>query len=215
MPVNPFEALGPTVVVAAVAGNLVRSKAHGVRVAAAACGAIVTNLPIGPATPAVYFVGTVGPVSAASLVLAAGWLNAAIMRSPCRPSRAILVCLALTGAVFYPLTYGLTNFDPYEFGYSGLVVPVFMLGLVLIGWFARAADIQIWIALAALLYGIGAYDSTNLWDYLIFPVDPVVAAGILLVRWQCGRGNADSSLTLKGSLARIRRHSPAAANTSR
>ncbi len=187
MPINPFEVLGPTLLVAALAGNLVRSKAGSVRILASTCGAAVTNLPMGPATPATFFLGTVGPVSAATLVFAAGYLCAAIMKQQYRISRALLTCLIITGAVFYPLTFGLSNFDPYDLGYRGLTVPALMFAFVLVGWSARAIDIQLWIALAALLYMIGAYDSNNLWDYLIFPADPIWAAGALVIDLQRGR----------------------------
>lgn len=191
MPINPFEVLGPTLLVAALAGNLVRSKAPGVRISVSTCGAVVTNLPIGPATPATFFLGTFGPVSAATLVVAAAYLYAAIMKRHYRPSRALLVCLAITGAVFYPLTFGLNNFDPYGLGYRGLAVPALMFAFVVVGWIARAADIQLWIALAALFYMVGAYDSNNLWDYLIIPTDPIFAAGVLAIGWQRGRGKSD------------------------
>ncbi len=182
MPINPFEALGPTLLAAALAGHLVRSKSPGVRIFAAACGAVVANLPIGPATPVTFFLGTFGPVSAATLVVTAGYLYAAIMKRTFYPSRVLLLCLAITGAVFYPLTFGLSSFDPYDLGFRGLTVPALMLAFVVVGWTARAIDIQFWIALAALLYMVGAYDSNNLWDYLIFPTDPILAAGVLAVR---------------------------------
>ena len=41
--------------------------------------------------------------------------------------------------------------------------------------------------MAGLLYGLGAYASRNLWDYLIFPLDPVVAAIVLVGRALSGR----------------------------
>ena len=191
MPINPFEVLGPTLLVAALAGNLVRSKAPGVRVLASTCGAVVTNVRIGPATPATFFLGTFGPVSAATLVLASAYFCAAIMKRHYRPSPALLVCLAMTGAVFYPLTFGLSNFDPYHLGYRGLAVPALMFAFVVVGWIARAADIQLWIALAALLYMVGAYDSNNLWDYLIIPTDPVFAAVALAFGLQHRRDKSD------------------------
>jgi hypothetical protein len=204
MPINPFEALGPTVLVASLAGNLVRRKSLGIRILASSAGAVVTNLPIGPATPATFFLGTVGPVSAATLVLAAGYLYAAITKQNYSASRALSVCLAITGAVFYPLTFGLSDFDPYDLGYRGFTVPLLMSAFVFVGWAARAVDIQCWIALAALLYIAGAYDSNNLWDYLIFPTDPILAAGALAIDLQRGRlkfgGRAKSDCQPNGPL---------------
>jgi hypothetical protein len=68
-----------------------------------------------------------------------------------------------------------------------------MLGYLLIGWIARAPDIPCWIGLAALLYLLDANNSSNLWDYLLFPLDVIVAAVGLALAWHRGRhssGNA-------------------------
>jgi hypothetical protein len=103
------------------------------------------------------------------------------MDLPFRQPRALLVCLVVTGAVFYPLTFGLSDFDPYEHGYRGLMVPTLMLAFVLTGWIARSIAVPCWISLAALLYAFGAYDSNNMWDYLISPIDAIYAAGALVI----------------------------------
>jgi hypothetical protein len=184
VPVNLFELAGPMLVMAAFALALVHRQRLGVRVAAAICGAAAAFLPIGPTTPGLLLLGTAGPVSAATLVLVGNHAYGAIRHGSRRrrSSRALLVCLLVTGAAFYPLTFGLTSFDPYELGYRGAIVPALMLGYVVVGWLARAADILCWIALTALLYLLGAYDSNNFWDYLIFPTDPIYAAGALAVR---------------------------------
>ena len=99
-----------------------------------------------------------------------------------RSSRTMLVCLVVIGIVFYPLAAGLASFDLYELGYRGVAVPGIMLGLVAVGWMARAADVTVWIGLAALLYMFGAYDSNNLWDYLIVPTDAIYGAVVLAIR---------------------------------
>jgi hypothetical protein len=181
MPVNPLELLSPALLMAAFAAALVRSKGPSVRVAAAIGGAVLIFLPLGPTTPAAFFLGTFGPASAATLIFLAGYLYALTMNLPFRQPRALLVCLLVTGAAFYPLTFGFSNFDPYELGYQGLMAPALMLVFVLAGWFARSVAIPCWISLAALLYALGAYDSNNLWDYLISPVDAMYATGALVI----------------------------------
>jgi hypothetical protein len=181
MPLNPFGLLGPMLLMAALAATLARSRGFSTRVAAAIGGAVLTVLPLGPTTPAAFFLGTFGPASAAALILLGGYLYARAMDLPFRQPRALLGCLVVTGAVFYPLTFGFSDFDPYEHGYRGLMVPALMLGFVLIGWIARSVAIPCWISLAALLYTLGAYDSNNVWDYLISPLDVIYAAGALAI----------------------------------
>jgi hypothetical protein len=184
MPVNPFELAGPMLVVAALAVTFSRRWGNGLSIASAVLAVVLVSVPFGPASAATFFLGVFGPLSAATLMMLAKNLYAMIVnREEQRwPSSAMLVCLIAIGMAFYPLTFGLTNFDPYEFGYRGFAVPALMLVLVLIGWRTRATDILCWIALAALLYAFGAYDSRNSWDYLIVPFDPIYAAGALAVR---------------------------------
>jgi hypothetical protein len=181
MPLNPLELVGPALIIAAVAATLVGWRTFGIRVAAAICGAAVTLLPLGPTTPGAFILGTFGPASAATVLLVGAYLYSLIMSTPFRQPRAMLVCLAVTGVVFYPLTFGFSDFDPYEHGYRGLTVPALMLAFVLVGWIARSVAIPCWISLAALLYALGAYDSNNLWDYLISPVDAIYAADVLAI----------------------------------
>jgi hypothetical protein len=178
---KPLELLGPTLLMAAFVVTPVYSKRLGIRVLAAICGAATTFLPAGPTTLGECFLGTFGPVSAASLVIVAGYLHAIIIGATYRTSRAMLLCLAVVGLVFYPLTFGLSDFDPYDLGYRGLTIPALMLAFVLVGWITKSVDILCWIFLAALLYALGSYDSNNLWDYLIFPTDSIYAVGALVI----------------------------------
>jgi hypothetical protein len=190
--VNPLALLGPALILAAIAIVPVRNRRPGVRIVAAVCGAAAAFVPIGPSTFAAFFLGVVGPVSAATLVITGNLIRGALLGESRRawPSTAMLLCLLLTGLVFYPLTFGLSSFDPYELGYRGVFVPALMLAYVLVGWLARAADIPCWVGLASVLYLIGAYDSNNQWDYLIFPADPLCAAGVLALQaWSARRGS--------------------------
>jgi len=181
---KPLELLGPTLLMAAFVVATVYSKRFGIRVSAAICGAAITFLPAGPTTLGKFFLGTFGPVSAATLVIVAGYLHAVIIGATYRTSRAMLVCLGVVGLVFYPLTYGFSDFDPYDLGYRGLTIPALMLAFVLVGWIAKSVDILCWIFIAALLYALGSYDSNNLWDYLIFPTDSIYAVGALVMSAQ-------------------------------
>ena len=190
MPINPIELLGPALLLAAVAVTLVPSKRLLIRGFVAVCGGAtifitvatkIGPMSIGPATVGEYFLGTFGPVSAASLVIVGGYLHKKIIGEKYQTSHALLLCLTAVGLVFYPLTFGLSNFDPYELGYRGFSIPGLMFAFVVIGWVTRSVDVLCWIALAALLYAFGAYDSNNLWDYLIFPLDPIYAIVVLAI----------------------------------
>jgi len=187
VPVNALELVGPVLILATIAAAVIRPPRPVARLAVAACAGALAFLPVGPATIGAFLLAVFGPVSAATIVLCAIYLRTAIS-GPGRaqlPSRAFLLCLFVTGLVFYSLAFGLTTFDPYDLGYRGVTVPALMLVYLLIGWLARAPDIPCWIGLAALLYLIDASNSNNLWDYLLFPLDPVAAAlmlGIPLAR---------------------------------
>ncbi|MEP7031548.1 MAG: hypothetical protein ABI830_11495 [Pseudolabrys sp.] len=185
MPVNPFELAGPGLLAASFAATLSWRWGYRLSLACGLIAAVLALIPFGPASAATAFLGIFGPLSAATLVLLAKGLYALSIKQEAQrwPSSAMLICLAVIGMAFYPLTFGLTDFDPYEFGYRGVAVPALMLLLVFIGWRMRAADILFWVALAALLYTFGAYDSRNLWDYLIVPFDPIYAIGAMAFRF--------------------------------
>jgi hypothetical protein len=187
MPVNSMELIGPILILAVIATALLHRLRPVGRFTIAACAGALAFLPVGATTIGAFLLAIFGPVSAATIVLCATYLHSTVTgsRKPRLPSRAFLLCLLVTGVVFYPLTFGLTTFDPYDLGYRGLTMPALMLGYLLVGWFAGACDIACWIALAALLYLIDASDSRNLWDYLLFPLDPIAAAlglGLPLIR---------------------------------
>jgi hypothetical protein len=187
MSVKWLELIGPILILAVTATALLRWPRPAGRLTIAVCAGALAFLPLGATTIGAFMLGVFGPVSAATIVLCAIYLHSVITGSlkSRLPSRAFLLCLVITGVAFYPLTFGLSAFDPYDLGYRGLTLPALMLGYLLIGWFAGARDIACWIGLAALLYLIDANDSRNLWDYLLFPLDPIVAAlglGFSLIR---------------------------------
>jgi hypothetical protein len=174
-----IELIGPVLILAVMTtAFLARLPLPGYRPAIVACGGALAFLPVGSTTVGAFILAVVGPASAATIVLCLIYLQSALVgpRKPCLPTRAFLLCLVVTSVVFYPLTFGLTTFDPYDLGYRGGAVPGLMFAYLLIGWVARASDIPCWIGLAALLYLLDANGSSNLWDYLLFPLDTIVAS---------------------------------------
>jgi hypothetical protein len=183
--VNWMELIGPILILALIAAAVLPWSRPAGRIAIAACGGTLAFVPVGSTMVGGFVLALVGPVSAATIVLCAIYLRSVISGAPQPhlPSHAFLLCILITGMVFYPLTFGLTTFDPYDLGYRGLAVPGLMFGYLLIGWFAGAADVAAWIGLAALLYLLDANSSSNLWDYLLFPFDVVAAAVGLALAW--------------------------------
>lgn len=175
--------ISPVLIFAALASMLVPWPSRAGRIVIAICGGLIAFVPAFGTTPGQFLLGTMGPVSAATMVFIVVFLYALIARQYDRlfPSRAFLICVLVIGIVFYPLTIGLTTFDPYDLGYRDLALPALMLLLVAIGWVARVPDIPCWVGLAALLFLLDAYGSRNLWDYLIYPVDVIFAVLDLVI----------------------------------
>lgn len=175
--------ISPVLIFAALASMLVPWPSRAGRIVIAICGGLIAFVPAFGTTPGQFLLGTMGPVSAATMVFIVVFLYALITRQYDRlfPSRAFLICVLVIGIVFYPLTIGLTTFDPYDLGYRDLALPALMLLLVAIGWVARVPDIPCWVGLAALLFLLDAYGSRNLWDYLIYPVDVIFAVLDLII----------------------------------
>jgi hypothetical protein len=194
VPVNLMELIGPAFILAVIAAALSRSLRPAGRIGVAACASALVFVPVGSTTVGGFTLAIVGPVSAATIMLCAIYLRSILgPRKPHLPSRAFLLCIFATGVVFYPLTFGLTTFDPYDLGYRGLAVPALMLAYLLIGWIAGAADIPWWIGLTGLLYLLDANNSSNLWDYLLFPLDVIIAAFGLALAWHRGRQSVFSN----------------------
>jgi hypothetical protein len=85
------------------------------------------------------------------------------------------------GLAFYPAALGLTNSDPYAWGYdSPLLVALFVLSLVAVFYERFLPALCMTGAVAAFTLGI--YESTNLWDYLVDPFLTVYALGWIFLR---------------------------------
>jgi len=90
------------------------------------------------------------------------------------------VLVVLAAAVLYPMALGIGLFDPYRLGYGSSWFLGFLLLLALAAWFWRLYWVALSLALAVLAWGIGWYESANLWDYLLDPLLAVYALGALV-----------------------------------
>ena len=99
-----------------------------------------------------------------------------------RDKQALCWLLALAAAFLYPFALGWTRFDPYALGFASVEFITALLLITLASWWARLYLVVIVVVVAALAFLAGAYESRNLWDYLIDPLVSFYAFAWLLVR---------------------------------
>ena len=149
-----------------------------VRIAVMLGAALAVFAPLGDLSIAAYVRGVTGDLSVTTLVLAGAacvaQLSGKTVISP-RDLRA-LSWLVVPGAAFlYPFALGWTPFDPYALGYGSVGFVSALLLVTLAAWHLRCNVVVLIVIAAALAYLAGAYESRNLWDYLIDPVASVYA----------------------------------------
>ncbi len=145
--------------------------------------AIAAMVPLAGLPAAAYVRGVIGDLSITSLVL----LTLTILRPLLgwRPpgSKAgftlqLLITVAALG--LYPLALGLGYFDPYRLGYGNLWFLSVLLVVALAACFWRLPVVALCIALAVFAWGIGWYESNNLWDYLLDPLLSIYAISAVM-----------------------------------
>ncbi|MDQ7005526.1 MAG: hypothetical protein Q9N67_11675 [Ghiorsea sp.] len=116
--------------------------------------------------------GLTGDLSIISTV----WLGLAmyhIMTSQClfaQGERKLLTwAVAGVGLVFYPLTLGMGNMDPYVWGYANGYMLAAVLGLSLFAFVRGYVVLASMLMLSVLAWIMGLLQSNNLWDYLLDP----------------------------------------------
>lgn len=134
---------------------------------------IIILIPFGELSNAAKLRGLVGDLSMTSLlgmtlisfsyITGKDYLN--------RYNRYVLLLSVLCAAAFlYPMTMGMTFFDPYLLGYGSYGFAAVVLLIAVISWYIRAYVMAAALLLAMVAYSVGLYESRNLWDYLIDPV---------------------------------------------
>lgn len=166
------------------AKRLARSRLAMLQVAVFAAALIPFNgFPI-----AAYVRGATGDLSVTTMVL----LWCALLRPWSKTShgcaaadssnrQALLALIAVAAVALYPMALGLGAFDPYRLGYGSWLFVTALLLVALAGWFRRYYLIALCVALAALAWAIGWYESGNLWDYLLDPFVAIYALFALLM----------------------------------
>jgi hypothetical protein len=137
----------------------------------------------GDLSAAAYVRGVTGDLSATTLVLAGAACVARLTgRTVIEPRelRALFLLVAAAAAFLYPFALGWTRFDSYALGYGSIEFVTVLLLVTLAAWRLRRNVVVLVVVVAALAYCIGAYESRNLWDYLIDPLAALYALVWLL-----------------------------------
>jgi hypothetical protein len=181
MPANAiFGLLGCGLFSLAAAATLLRLRRLPVRAryAVMLAAALAVFVPIGDLSVAAYVRGITGDLSMATLILACAACLAQLTGKTLIGRRDLraLCWLSLSAAVLlYPFALGWTPFDPYSQGYGSIEFSTALLCVTLAAWWARLYVIVFIVIVAALAYLVGAFESRNLWDYLIDPLVSVYA----------------------------------------
>jgi len=186
MPANAiFGLLGCGLLSLAAVATMIRLRRLPVRAryAVMLAAALAVFVPIGDLSVAAYVRGVTGDLSMATLVLAgAGCIAQLTGRTLIgrRDKQALCWLLALAAAFLYPFALGWTWFDPYALGYGSIEFVTGLLLVTLAAWWARPNLVVLVVVVAGLAFLGGAYESRNLWDYLIDPLVSVYALVRLL-----------------------------------
>lgn len=172
--VLPFigSALLVAVLVTVIAGRFVKD-ARNRLVAVALLLLIGLFLPLNGLTFAQWLRSVVGDLSVLTLLIFAHILLSRLFSYDFIAPNALhnlLLGIVLVGVVFYPLTLGLSHFDPYQLGYQSLIIPAFLCILSLAAWLAVQRVLAVVLLLPLLAFNLQLFESNNLWDYLMDPV---------------------------------------------
>jgi 4-amino-4-deoxy-L-arabinose transferase-like glycosyltransferase len=144
----------------------------------------VRGIPVGG-----YLRGILGDLSVTTMLLLGASVLGVFGRSLLdKKARAALYGWAVpAGLILYPLTLGLTRWDPYALGFQprGLVLMVAVIVIGLWCWRRRGAALVLTAGVAA--FDLGVLESRNLWDYLLDPWLFAWAAGSLVAGSRVGR----------------------------
>jgi len=145
--------------------------------------AIGVLIPFAGLPLAAYVRGVTGDLSLTSLLLMALVITRPLLGLTAgdgRERRGLLLLVAIAAVGLYPMALGLGLYDPYGLGYGSPCLLGGLLLLALTAYFRQLPLIALSIALAVFTWGVGSYESANLWDYLLDPLLAIYAISSLL-----------------------------------
>ncbi|AWM92708.1 hypothetical protein DJ564_18805 [Pseudomonas sp. 31-12] len=142
---------------------------------------------------AAYLRSYIDDLAITTLVFMAwGCLRRLDMLPPARGKTGVLILFAAMAVVLYPATLGMSDLDPYRFGYSPRPMLILFAALTLGLFYLRNGLAVLMLASATLAFIAGIKPSQNYWDYLVDPLLGLYCCGALLmlaVRWMYRRSN--------------------------
>jgi hypothetical protein len=141
---------------------------------------------------AVYLRSHIDDLAITTLIFMAwGCLRRLGLLAPAQQNKTgVLILFAVLGLLLYPATLGLSDLDPYRFGYSPRPMLVFFALLTLGLCYLRNHLAVVMLAGATLGFIAGIKPSQNYWDYLVDPLLGLyccAALVLLFTRWLYGR----------------------------
>ncbi|MGV6394356.1 hypothetical protein ACTUVN_004129 [Pseudomonas caspiana] len=139
-------------------------------------------LPVGGLSLAAHLRSYIDDLALTTLVLMAwGCLRRLSILAPAPQDKTwVLVIFAVLALALYPATLGLSDLDPYRFGYSPRPMLI-GIALLTLGLFYRRNGLGVaMLAGATLAFTLGIKPSQNYWDYLIDPLLGLYCCAALL-----------------------------------
>jgi len=140
-------------------------------------------LPVGGLSLAAHLRSYIDDLALTTLVFMAwGCLRRLNILGPAPQDKtSVLVTFAVLALALYPATLGLSDLDPYRFGYSPRPMLV-GIALLTIGLFHQRNGLGVaMLAGATLAFMLGIKPSQNYWDYLIDPLLGLYCCAALLI----------------------------------
>lgn len=153
----------------------------------------VSFIPLDGLTLAAYLRSHIDDLAVTTLVFMAwGCLRRMDVLPPAQQGQktSVLILFAVMALALYPATLGLSDLDPYRFGFSPRPMLVFVALLTLSLFYLRNYLAVVMLAGATLAFVVGIKPSHNYWDYLVDPLLGLyccLALLVLAIGWIYGR----------------------------
>ena len=153
----------------------------------------ISYIPLDGLTLAAYLRSHIDDLAVTTLVFMAwGCLRRMDVLPPAQQGQktSVLILFAVMALALYPATLGLSDLDPYRFGFSPRPMLVFVALLTLGLFYLRNYLAVVMLAGATLAFVVGIKPSHNYWDYLVDPLLGLyccLALLVLAIGWIYGR----------------------------